>query len=196
MAFSKVTLNGSTLMDVTDKTVTEETLLRGETALAANGQTIVGTHPSLTSEVIRDYTTTEDATTVTIDTDSSGNSFALRMAKIMVVLPASSTGNADWVLAQSVVRKTDNTTYTLGLPTLKMNTASKSLNVYEFEAYGGMYFTRGWATTQFGSTGNAIYSYAADILIQQLESFTVKQYSASTTIIPSGTRIIIQGIRA
>lgn len=44
MAYSKVIFNGSTLMDVTDKTVTSETLLQGETALKNDGTSITGTY--------------------------------------------------------------------------------------------------------------------------------------------------------
>lgn len=43
MAFSKVTLNGTTLMDVTQDTVDEESLVRGETATKANGVRTTGT---------------------------------------------------------------------------------------------------------------------------------------------------------
>ena len=43
MAFSKVTLNGTTLMDVTQDTVDEENLVRGETATKANGVRTTGT---------------------------------------------------------------------------------------------------------------------------------------------------------
>lgn len=44
MAYSKVIFNGSTLMDVTQKTVTAETLLQGETALKNDGTSITGTY--------------------------------------------------------------------------------------------------------------------------------------------------------
>lgn len=43
MAISKVILNGTTLMDVTDDTVTAETLLQNETATRRDGVQIVGT---------------------------------------------------------------------------------------------------------------------------------------------------------
>lgn len=42
MAISKVTLNGTTQMDVTDKTVTEDSLLKGITALKNDGTDITG----------------------------------------------------------------------------------------------------------------------------------------------------------
>ena len=43
MAVSKVILNGTTLMDVTDDSVTAETLLENETATRRDGVQIVGT---------------------------------------------------------------------------------------------------------------------------------------------------------
>lgn len=43
MATSKVVYSGRTLIDLTEDTVTEETLLRGYTAHKANGTKIVGT---------------------------------------------------------------------------------------------------------------------------------------------------------
>lgn len=44
MAYSKVILNGATLMDVTQKTVTPSTLLSGTTALKNDGTDITGTY--------------------------------------------------------------------------------------------------------------------------------------------------------
>ena len=45
MAFSKIILNGTTLMDVTDKTVVAASLESGKTALGADGQVVTGTGP-------------------------------------------------------------------------------------------------------------------------------------------------------
>ena len=42
MAFSKVTLNGETLMDVTDDTVAANNMLYGTRGTAANGTTVTG----------------------------------------------------------------------------------------------------------------------------------------------------------
>lgn len=44
MAYSKVILNGTTIMDVTQDTVTAETLLSGETATKADGTRTTGTY--------------------------------------------------------------------------------------------------------------------------------------------------------
>ncbi len=49
MAFSKVTLNGDTLMDVTQKTVTAATMLSGTTALKNDGTDITGNIATKTS---------------------------------------------------------------------------------------------------------------------------------------------------
>lgn len=49
MAFSKVTLNGDTLMDVTQKTVTAATMLSGTTALKNDGTDITGNIGTKTS---------------------------------------------------------------------------------------------------------------------------------------------------
>lgn len=46
MAVSKVILNGTTLMDVTDDTVSASSLVAGITATDASGQTITGTLPN------------------------------------------------------------------------------------------------------------------------------------------------------
>lgn len=42
MAISKVTLNGTTLMDVTDDTVTSATLFSGEQATGNDGEKVMG----------------------------------------------------------------------------------------------------------------------------------------------------------
>lgn len=44
MAYSKVILNGTTLMDVTQKTVEEDKMLSGYTALKNDGTSITGTY--------------------------------------------------------------------------------------------------------------------------------------------------------
>lgn len=73
MAVSKVILNGTILMDVTDDTVDANSLLSGITATAANGVEITGTYvpptPSLQSKSAT-YTPTTSQQTATITADS------------------------------------------------------------------------------------------------------------------------------
>lgn len=53
MATSKVVYSGKTLIDLTEDTITEETLLRGYTAHKADGTKIVGTAFKTTLRDIR-----------------------------------------------------------------------------------------------------------------------------------------------
>lgn len=61
MAFSKVTLNGTTLMDVTQKTVTAGTMLSGTTALKNDGTDITGSIASQASATITPTTSQQVA---------------------------------------------------------------------------------------------------------------------------------------
>lgn len=46
MAIAKITLNGTTLMDVTQNTVTADDMKSGTTATAKNGQQVTGNIPN------------------------------------------------------------------------------------------------------------------------------------------------------
>lgn len=52
MAISKVILNGTVLMDVTDDTVTADKLLYGEQATGADGQKVTGTVTAISEAFI------------------------------------------------------------------------------------------------------------------------------------------------
>ena len=52
MAFSKIILNGTTLMDVTQDTVTAGSLLSGYTATGADGESVSGSLTAMTTAEI------------------------------------------------------------------------------------------------------------------------------------------------
>ena len=82
------------------------------------------------------------------------------------------------------------------LTTITINkVAGQSLMVYEFESHNGLYFNRGSSAADFGGSGNNIISNNVDGFITDVYSFKLNQYRSTTTLIPSGTRIKIYGVR-
>ena len=69
MAYSKVILNGTTLIDVTQKTVTASTLLQGETALKNDGTDVTGTYVPQTC-VLQSKTVSPSTSQQTVSPDS------------------------------------------------------------------------------------------------------------------------------
>lgn len=152
--------------------------------------------PNMDSELITEVTVTEDSASVVIDTDSNGQPFALRIAKIQLITAASTTGVADNVAAAYKARLTDDT---LGdwydMPTLKMNTAPKSLMTYEFESYNGLFFLRASAAREYGASSNGMTTMYINRMIKALEQIKFSQYSSKTSLIPAGSIIRVFGVR-
>ena len=69
MAVAKVILNGTTLIDVTQKTVTASTLLQGETALKNDGTDVTGTYVPQTC-VLQSKTVSPSTSQQTVSPDS------------------------------------------------------------------------------------------------------------------------------
>lgn len=152
--------------------------------------------PNFDSEIIYDGTTTENLASVSITTDSNGLPFELRACKVYVKLPASTTGTADYITLRGMMNSQSGTTYVHTFPTLKMSNATKSLMTYEFEAFpGGMYYMRGCVSSDFNSSSAGMATMPQDTLTKSVYGFEIKQYSGTSTLIPSGTRIIVWGIR-
>lgn len=152
--------------------------------------------PNFDSEVIFETTTTEDLTQINITTDNNGLAFELRACKIYVKLPASTTGTADFISTYYTMETVTGSIDAKPFPTLKMPSSSGSLMTYEFETYpGGMYFVRGYASSNFNSSSSGGPALQHDSLIKSIKSFQVRQYSDSSTLIPAGTYIKVIGIR-
>lgn len=156
---------------------------------------MLGLPTYMEAEVIADITTTEDLTSVIIDTDTNGQSFALRDIKLMIKHGASTTGASDYISVACSAVKTDGNNYTMTFPTLRMHNANSGLLVYEYENAGGMGFKRAFNASNFNSSSNAIVGMAQEYMIRHIYRVDIYKYSASTSLIPSGTRILLWGIR-
>ena len=148
------------------------------------------------AEVIADVTTEEDLSTLTISTDMNGESFELRTAKMIVVLPASTTGAQDYISATMSVFTDANTYEQLAFPTIRMNNKDSSVNNYEASINGGIFDAFSFCSSRLNATSASVVSFSRLTIAKHIQSFAVKQYNAQSTLIPAGTRIIIQGIRA
>lgn len=152
--------------------------------------------PNFDSEIIYDGTTTEDLDSVVVSTDNNGLPFELRAFKVFVKLAASTTGTNDFITCRAMMKDVEGTAFYHTLPTMRMINSSGSLHCYEFEAFpGGLYFNRGYSSSNFGSTSGSQSSMPMDKLVKSATSINVRQYNASSTLVPSGTRIVIIGIR-
>ena len=88
MGVSKVILNGTTLIDVTQDTVTANKLLYNETATGADGESVVGTIVSKTSSDV-----TVSGATVTIPAGSYGSQVTKTVASGSAGTPTASKGS-------------------------------------------------------------------------------------------------------
>lgn len=152
--------------------------------------------PNMDSELINEITVAEDSASVTIDTDLNGQPYALRIAKIQLIMTQSTTGNADNVAASYKARLVDGT---LGgwydMPTQRMNVSTQSLITHEFESYNGLYFLRASSAREYGaSSGNVITMYL-NRMIKALEQIRYTQYNSNSTLIPAGSIIRVYGVR-
>lgn len=152
---------------------------------------------SQSPELIADVTTSEDLASVVVDTDINGQSFDIRMLKAIVHIPESLTGTNDYILANLTSKASDGVTTYFGLPTMRMHTKDRSINYYEVETFGGgLFFSRGYTSSYIASSSSAITSFCPDLSdVASFTSFKISQYSSTTTLIPSGTRIVLYGIR-
>lgn len=148
------------------------------------------------AEVILDTTLSEDTAAAIFNTDNEGKAFRLKAAKIICLLPASLTEALDYITARYKAVRVDGVSETLSFPTLRYAIKTKCLLTYEFDGHGGLGFVRGSSASGIGSSSAQNLTMTASWgLNQYISEFQLRQYSASTTLIPAGTRVMIIGIR-
>lgn len=155
MAISKVILNGETLIDTTDKTVTSSTLVSPQTALAADGTTVTGAlvqksasditvsgatttipagvYSSQVQKTVSSGTATTPATTITTTPTISVNSSGLITAsnsKTQSVTPTVSAGYISSGTAGTITVNGSNTSQltTQAASTWTPTTTSQTIN--------------------------------------------------------------------
>lgn len=152
-----------------------------------------------------DYTTTEDLTTITINTDLNGLPFKLRNIQLIVNLPPTTTGARSYFLAYYGTSLFTSTTTTKYCNFATLNTvtpADTAWTVFKYEAqcYGS--YTSNSATVRAssstsigtGSGSGADNSYFQYISADYINSIKLTQYNNTSSLIPSGTRFILYGV--
>ena len=136
-------------------------------------------------KLIRDFTTTEDLISVTVDTDNNGQSFKLRNMKLFINVPTTTTGTADYFLSEfaALPSSDSNSPIWYGLPTIKANT-NYTLYCFEAEVFGAFSKNIGFTRTgsangiATGSNGSALASYFSDGAADSIVKIRFKQYNS------------------
>lgn len=154
---------------------------------------MLGLPKNVYAELIADVTTTEDLTQLIINTDINGDSFALRKARIYLKAPHSTTGSNSNIAAD-FQRDLDDRYLNIG--TVQLPASSTRYAFYDYEGFGAYYKAEFYTTTGWGNTGTfggaiANPGYSSNYM----RSFKLSRFNDTSTLIPSGSRIIIYGIR-
>ena len=147
-------------------------------------------------ELIADYTTTEDLETVEVVTDLGGQPFELTDSFIMVYFQPSLTEKNDYIKGSPYARKADNTIgFIGGFPTVRyMANGVATYSEYKQEIIGGVLRTEVRTGNTINNTQN-VQSISSDETVLSIMGFRLRQYNATSTLIPQGTRIKIYGRR-
>ena len=149
------------------------------------------------AKVIADVTTDEDSDFVIVNVDSSGQPFSLRIAKIYIQYPPSTIGAASYTLVRVTGHIMDvdaNRDYTL--PTLQISTSGlKALHFFK-STCGIVEQYSVYDNTAINKTLLSFRSYNTVDLVDYITAVKLLQYNGTATLIPAGTKITIQGIRA
>ena len=160
-------------------------------------RTMLGLPRYTEAEVIADVTTDEDSDSVIVNVDSGGQPFSLRNAKIYIQYPPSTIGAASYTLVRVTGHIMDvdaNLDYTL--PTFQISTSGlKALHFFK-STCGIVEQYSVYDNTAINKTLSSFRSYNTMDLVDYITAVKLLQYNGTATLIPAGTKITIQGIRA
>lgn len=146
-------------------------------------------------ELINEVTTTEDLARVDITTDLNGQVFELSEIYARAELPQTTTGTQDYISC-SILYNTENSTGNAPAPTLRYGSATgKLLPIYRAEIICGIVEAWGRQGSAWQSTQSMQGISSTLTTAKSIRGLRMSQYSASQTLVPSGTKITIYGKR-
>ncbi len=147
-------------------------------------------------ELIADVTTTEDLTSFLINTDINGEDFALRKMIVIFEAPQSTTGTRDSFYCELKNYGDDNILRATSTPSMQYPSATSTMfSKITVEANPSMPVSI-WTSigSSEGNSGNVL-SMPKPTIVTKIVGFRVYQSASDKSLVPSGTRMRIYGIR-
>lgn len=147
-------------------------------------------------ELIADVTTTEDMTRFTINTDINGEAFRLRKMIAIFEAPPSTTGARDTLRCELGYVNMQDANASTSTPAMQFPTAtSQMMTKITVEAEPGIPISI-WTSigNSEGNSGNVVSMPKPDIA-KAIRAFSVYQSATTQSLVPSGSRMRIYGIR-
>jgi hypothetical protein len=147
-------------------------------------------------ELIGEFSVAEDSDHVDFLTDSNGQAFSVREMFVQAWLPQATTQKNDYVASKGLCWASGGVAAVVGSPTNRyMANGAATYMEYKMELICGNVYTiaRSSSSTANSQTPQSTTSDQNDIV--GIGGFRLQQYNATSTLIPSGTRVKIFGIR-
>lgn len=164
-------------------------------------QKMIGAGPKYSDmEEIADITLAQDMDEIIVTTDKNGLPFKLAYAQITLVFGTDTAGINDYITANIL----DNNGLIRGLPTLRLLPSAFTWLVYNFLQIGGLAIGFGKATSTGNTQPPQLSTFHTNtesggrggcIAIPYITGVKFKRYTAETTPIIAGSRIVIDGCR-
>ena len=152
--------------------------------------------PNANGELIYESTLDSAADDITVNVDSNNYSFKLIKAIVIFEMPALSTGSREMFYTSFKITKPDNTSVTVGAPTMQYVTATA--------AYAGkliavvnqnMPIDVSLVSATTTSNTQNMQSMAKNDIAKYITEVRIRKPDASSPQIPSGSKITVYGIR-